>query len=174
MLEDVLAAVATVREQAASFGIDPHRLGVLGSSAGGHLAAHALVAWHTYDSAVSLRPDFGVLCYPVILSSGPHVHAGSMINLAGADATPEQLAALSCDRLVRADTPPCFLWHTGEDTAVPVENSFAFASALRRNGVPFELHAYQQGGHGLGLNTPFDWATEVLRWMRAGWSAQPD
>jgi len=137
----------------------------MGSSAGGHLAAHALVGWPQYASAVSLRPDFGILCYPVIFSDGLYAHKGTMRNLAGENISAEQLEELSCERHVTADTPPCFLWHTGEDAAVPLENSLAFATALRRNKVPFELHVYNQGRHGLGLGAPFDWGGECLRWI---------
>ena len=167
MLEDALAAMAAVRARADDFGIAPDRIGILGCSAGGHLAAHACTAWSDYPSAVPLRPDFGVLCYPVILSEAPHAHEGSMRTLLGDYPAPEQRAAVSCDRLVRADTPPCFLWHTGNDLCVPVENSLAFAAALRRHAVPFELHVYQADGHGLGLNTPLPWAVDALRWITA-------
>jgi acetyl esterase/lipase len=165
MLEDALAAVAAVRARASEFGVDPAKIGVMGSSAGGHLAAHALVGWPQYTGDVSLRPDFGILCYPVILSDGPYAHKGSMRNLAGEDAPPELLTTLSCDRHVNKDTPPCFLWHTGEDAAVPLENSLAFATALRQKKVPFELHVYNKGRHGLGLGAPFDWGRDCLRWI---------
>jgi len=137
----------------------------MGSSAGGHLASQALVAWHTYESDVSLRLDFGIMCYPVIASQGPFVHVGSMRNLAGQDPSSETLNMLSSDLHVGPDTPPCFLWHTGEDAAVPLENSMLFASALRVHGVPFELHLCGRGQHGFGLATPFDWGYQCLRWI---------
>jgi len=172
MLEDALAAIATVRSRADEFGVDPTKLGVMGSSAGGHLTAHALVAWPQYESAVSLRPDFGILCYPVIASQGPFAHKGSMGNLAGPDAPVELLDTLSCEKQVTEDTPPCFIWHTGEDAGVPLENSMMFASALRQCGVPFELHLYHKGRHGLGLGAPFDWGRECLRWLEE--TMQPD
>jgi acetyl esterase/lipase len=165
MLEDALSAVAAVRARASEFGLDADKIGVMGSSAGGHLTAHALVGWPLYENAVSCRPDFGILCYPVILSTGPFAHKGSMRNLAGEDVSDELLATLSCDRHVNSQTPPCFLWHTGEDAAVPLENSLAFAAALRRCDVPFELHLYNKGRHGLGLDTPFEWARDCLRWI---------
>ena len=160
MLEDALAAIGTVRRRAADFGVDPGRIGVMGFSAGGHLAAHALTAWSTYESATPLRPDFGVLCYPVIVSRGEHAHTGSLGNLLGNPLPEERLDEFSCDKRVTADTLPCFLWHTGEDPGVTMENSVAFAMALRRHGVPFELHVYEKGAHGLGLGAPFDWATD--------------
>ena len=89
-----------------------------------------------------------------------------MQNLAGNDPSPGILDAVSCEKHVSPDTPPCFLWHTGEDLGVPLENSILFATALRECGVPFEMHLYQKGGHGLGLETPFDWACECLRWIK--------
>jgi acetyl esterase/lipase len=166
MLEDALAAIATIRAGAHEYGVDPHRLGIIGSSAGGHLAAHTLVAWNQYESEVSLRPDFGILCYPVITSTGAHAHAGSILNLAGDAASESLLNELSCEKHVSAETPPCFIWHTGEDAGVPVENSMLFASALRAYGVAFELHVYAKGGHGLGLDTEFPWEADCLRWIK--------
>ena len=165
MLEDALSAVYTVRSRASEFGVDPDRIGVMGSSAGGHLSAHTVTGWNEYESEVSLRPDFGVLCYPVITSSGPHVHAGSMLNLAGENPPPELLESLACEKRVNAETPPCFLWHTVEDAAVPVENSLLFAASLRKFDVPFELHVYPNGRHGLGLETTFPWGEECFRWI---------
>lgn len=165
MLEDALAAVHTVRSSAAELGVDPHKIGVMGSSAGGHLTAHTVTAWNQYKGAVNLRPDFGILCYPVITAQGEFSHRGSYLNLLGEDLTPERLAAVSPELLVQADTSPCFIWHTMEDDGVPVENSLMFASALRKAKVPFELHVYTRGRHGLGLNTPFQWATDCRRWM---------
>ena len=165
MLEDALSAIATVRERAKEFGVNPNKLGVMGSSAGGHLTAHTLVAWEQYESSVSLRPDFGILCYPVILSEGQFSHAGSMQNLAGENPTLELLMELSCDKQVSAKTPPCFIWHTGEDSSVPLENSLSFASALRQHGIAFELHLYNKGRHGLGIDTPFNWLQDCLRWI---------
>jgi acetyl esterase/lipase len=165
MLEDALAAIETVRTRADEFGIHPDKLGIMGSSAGGHLTAHTSVAWHTYESPVSLRPDFAILCYPVIVSTGEFAHAGSMENLAGENPPRNLLESLSPDQHVSDKTPPCFLWHTVEDASVPVENSFIFASALRQHNVPFELHIYDKGRHGLGLSAPFDWSSACLRWI---------
>ena len=165
MLEDALATIETLRSQADEFGIDLDKLGIIGLSAGGHLAAHTLTAWQHYESHVSLRPNFGILCYPVITSSGPYAHVGSMQNLAGESPSAELLDLLSCDKLVSAQTPPCFLWHTLEDVSVPVENSLQFATALRQHNVPFELHIFDKGQHGLGLDTPFDWSHACLRWI---------
>ncbi|MDA0323403.1 MAG: alpha/beta hydrolase [Verrucomicrobia bacterium] len=166
MLEDALAAIYAIRSSAGEHGVDPHRLGVMGSSAGGHLAAHTLVAWNQVESDVSLRPDFGVLCYPVITSQGAYAHEGSMLNLAGEAASVSLLDELSCEKHVCADTPPCFIWHTAEDAGVPAENSMLFASALREHAVSFELHVYAKGRHGIGLTAPFAWETDCLRWIQ--------
>lgn len=167
MLEDALAAIYTVRQRAAEWGLDPARIGIMGSSAGGHLTAHTLVAHSRYAADGALRPAFGILCYPVILMSGPNCHTGSRANLLGADLAAERLAEVSPEQQITAQTPPCFLWHTVEDAAVPVENSLSLAAALRAQGVPFELHIYPQGRHGLGLNTELPWARDCLRWLAA-------
>ena len=166
MLEDALFAVASVRARAAELGLDPRRIGVMGSSAGGHLAAYVLVGHGGYADAVSLRPDFGVLCYPVITMSGSHAHAESRECLLGETPSDAALAEVSCELHVTAQTPSCFIWHTVADAAVPVENSLLFAAALRHHGVPFELHLYEQGAHGLGLETELPWASDCLRWLR--------
>jgi len=165
MLEDALAALYTVRSRAEEWGIAPKKIGLMGSSAGGHLTAHALVAHDLYPSSVSLRPDFGILCYPVITMRGEFTHEGCRTNLLG-DAPSEALIdEVAVDTLVCAETPPCFLWHTVEDASVPVENSLIFASQLRKAGVPFELHIYPKGRHGLGLKTELAWGTAALRWI---------
>ena len=165
MLEDAMSAIYTVRSNAADCNILPNRIGVMGSSAGGHLTAHSLTKWSDFNCDVSLRPDFGILCYPVITSEKPHRHEGSFKNLAGPDSSDAMFESLSCEKLVTPQTPPCFIWHTGEDNAVPMENSILFAQALRRNKVPFELHLYNEGSHGLGLGAPFNWIDDCLRWL---------
>lgn len=165
MLEDGLAAIGTVRQRAAQWGVDPNKIGVMGSSAGGHLAAHTLVANQRYRGPVSLRPDFGILCYPVIAMTGPHCHTGSRANLLGGNPSQALMTEVSCEQQVTVQTPPCFIWHTWEDAGVPVENSLMFGLALRQQGVPFELHVYQKGRHGLGLNAEFAWASDCLRWL---------
>jgi acetyl esterase/lipase len=166
MLEDALAAIRTVRERASLFEIDPAKIGVTGSSAGGHLAAHAMTAHGDYPSAISARPDFGILSYPVLLTDGPHAHGGSMLNLLGPDPSPELLRSVNPVLRIDANTPPTFLWHTVEDGAVPVRNSLAFADRLNECGVPFELHCYETGRHGLGLRTEHAWYDAALRWVR--------
>lgn len=163
MIEDALAAIETVRSRAAEFGVDPNKIGVMGSSAGGHLTAHTLTSYGEYSK--SLRPDFGILCYPVIEMDGAYTHKGSRRNLVGENPSRELRRSISPELKVSAETPPCFIWHTVEDAAVPVENSLEFASALQRNAVPFELHVYPKGRHGLGLNADFDWEDSLMRWL---------
>ena len=165
MLEDALSALFTIRKMADSVGMNPAKIGVMGSSAGGHLTAHSLVSYDSYKSSISLRPDFGILCYPVIAMSGDYCHQGSRANLIGRNPSEELIREVSCDELVTPHTPPCFLWHTYEDAGVPFENSLLFAAALRRNAVSFELHIYHKGRHGLGLNADFSWANDCLRWI---------
>lgn len=165
MLEDALAAVETVRGRAVELGVDPEKVGLLGSSAGGHLAAHASVAWPDYGTRETLRPAFTVLCYPVIYLSGKHCHGGSGRNLLGENPSAGLLAETSVLDRVDGDTPVSFVWLTGADQAVPVENSLHWVTRLREHGVPFELHVYQRGGHGLGRNTALGWPQDCLRWL---------
>jgi len=180
MLQDAARAVRTVRARAAEWKLDPKRLGIMGSSAGGHLAATLLTHFDEGkpDAAdlidrQSSRPDFGILCYPVI-TMGTNTHAGSRANLLGKEPTPEQIADLSNELKVTPRTPPCFIWHTWEDPAVKVENSLAFASALRAAGVPFDLHIYEKGQHGMGLGKTerHPWASDCAFWLRTRGLAQ--
>jgi acetyl esterase/lipase len=180
MLEDAARALRTVRFHAAEWKLDTNRIGIIGSSAGGHLASTLLTHFDTgrADAAdpvdrVSCRPDLGVLCYPVI-SMGEISHHGSRDNLLGTNASPELIRELSNELHVTPQTPPCFLFHTDEDKAVPVENSLTFAAALRRAGVPFELHIYQKGPHGIGLGSrTYDpskwhpWTHDARLWLKA-------
>ncbi|MEI6106506.1 MAG: alpha/beta hydrolase [Opitutae bacterium] len=177
-LRDVLRAVRLVRSRAAEFGVDPQRIGVFGSSAGGHLAATAATL---YDhpagrtgaalDAVSARPDFIVLQYPVIFMAGPFAHHGSPEALLGKHPAPDLVALLSPDRQVTKSTPPAFLVATAEDTSVPLENSIAFYTALRSAGVPAELHLYEKGAHGFGLRPDLGptsaWPQRAEEWMRS-------
>lgn len=174
MLEDAARAVRLVRAQAGEWKIDPKRVGIMGSSAGGHLASTLLTH---HDSGQpnatdpverqSSRPDLGILCYPVISMETNLTHLGSRKNLLGSDPSPELARLLSNELQVTPQTPPCFLWHTWEDKAVKVENSLEFAAALRRAGVRFDLHVYEQGAHGMGLGRSHPWAADCLFWLRA-------
>ncbi|XHR28219.1 MAG: alpha/beta hydrolase [Chthoniobacteraceae bacterium] len=177
MLQDAARALRTVRANATQWQVDPTRIGVIGSSAGGHLASTLLTHFDagTADSPdlierVSSRPDLGILCYAVI-TMGENTHAGSKKNLLGDNPAPELVELLSNEKQVTAQTPPCFIWHTWEDPVVKVENSLAFAMALREKGVPFDLHVYQKGGHGMGLGTDgkggrHPWTADCLFWLR--------
>jgi acetyl esterase/lipase len=158
MLQDAGRAIRTVRANAGKWGVDPHRIGIIGFSAGGHLAS--TVGTHfdggKPDAAdpierVSSRPDRLILVYPVIALAPPFGHAGSMTNLLGENPKAELVESLSNERQVTRETPPTFLAHTNADAGVLAENSLLFALALRKAGVPVELHLFERGPHGLGL-----------------------
>lgn len=171
-ISDAARAVRLVRSHAAELNIHPDKIGVVGSSAGGHLAASVavlpelgLIAEDEDETAkVSSRPDFAILCYPVI-TLGEYTHLGSKLNLLGKNFSEENVRLLSLENSVNAQTPPCFLYHRMEDTIVPVENSMMFTQALRKAGVPFELHIYERGEHGGALDNGHPWAAEALRWI---------
>jgi len=178
MLQDGARAVRLVRAFAADWKIDPKRVGIIGSSAGGHLASTLMAHFNmgNPDAAdpverQSSRPDLGILCYPVI-TMGEYAHQGSKTFLLGTNPPPELVKLLSNELQVTTNTPPCFIWQTFEDKAVPVENSLLFAEALRKAGVPFDLHIYQKGRHGLGLDDkppfahPHPWAGDCLFWLK--------
>jgi acetyl esterase/lipase len=158
MLWDVQRALRTVRARAAEWKVDPQRIGVMGFSAGGHLSSTA--ATHFDDGnpqasdpidRVSSRPDVAILCYPVITLQPPFAHMGSRKNLLGDNPAAELVELLSNEKQVTAKTPPTFLFHTVDDAGVPVENSMMFAEALRKNKVPYEMHLFEHGRHGVGL-----------------------
>ncbi len=155
-LRDLSRAVRFVRRNAAGFHIDPDRLAVCGFSAGGHLSASLCVHWPDVQdpdpayASFSNRPNAAILSYPVI-TAGEYAHRGSFENLLGPEASPEDLAYMSLENHVGPHTPPCFLWQTAEDGAVPVENSYLFAQACRAAGVDFAHHVFTKGQHGLAL-----------------------
>jgi len=175
-LLDAQRAIRMVRYNAGEWGIDPRRIGILGFSAGGHLASTA--GTHFDDGRagakdpvdrVSCRPDFMVLVYPVISFTQRFAHKGSWRNLLGENPAPKLLDALSNEKQVTARTPPSFLVHTWGDTAVPAENSIYFYLALRKAGVPAEMHIYEKGRHGFGLGTTAgavgSWPVRCREWM---------
>jgi len=176
-LQDVLRAIRLVRSRATELGVRPDRIGVMGFSAGGHLASSAatlfgLTAAKVADGleTVSSRPDFAILGYPVIVFGADVTHKGSQNNLLGDAPAADLVTRLSTDRQVTAQTPPTFLFHTSDDTAVPPQNSIAFYLALKNAGVPAELHIYEKGRHGVGL-APDDrelstWPDRMLGWLR--------
>jgi len=176
-LQDVLRAIRVVRSRAIKLNVKPDRVGVMGFSAGGHLASSAATLFDLADAkvadgleAVSSRPDFAILGYPVIVFGADVTHKGSQRNLLGDNPPADLVTRLSTDRQVTAKTPPTFLFHTNEDTGVPSQNSVAFYLALKNAGVPAELHIYEKGAHGVGL-APQDrelstWPDRMLGWMR--------
>ena len=177
MLQDVQRAIRTVRASARDWKVDPQRLGVMGFSAGGHLASTAATHFDAGNQqsgdAVereSSRPDIAVLCYPVITMKTPLTHAGSRRTLLGENPMAALVEGLSNEPQVTARTPPTFLFHTMDDAAVPVENSLLFAEALRKHKVPYELHVFEHGRHGVGLaaNDPVLglWPKLLENWLR--------
>jgi acetyl esterase/lipase len=173
---DAKRAIRTVRGRAGEFGIDAARVGILGFSAGGHLTATVSTMNDSGNPASddpierqSSRPDLQVLCYPVITMKDPFTHTGSRENLLGTNPDPELLARMCTEDQVNANTPPTFLWSTPDDAAVPVANSLLFATALHRHGVLFDLHVYDNGGHGLGLASDVQhvkgWTDACASWL---------
>lgn len=176
-MQDVQRAIQYVRANAEKYGVAPHRIGIMGFSAGGHLASTSATHFLAADpqatdpvARVSSRPDFAVLAYPVITMTEPWGHGGSKRNLLGDNPDPELAKSLSNDLMVTPETPPTFLFHTAEDTAVPVENALAFFAAMRKHKVPGEMHIYQFGPHGVGF-APGDpalstWKERLHDWLR--------
>ena len=173
-LQDAQAAIALVRTNAAKWKIDPAKVGIMGFSAGGHLAATASTHFNKdYTGSLSganLRPDFSILLYPVI-SMRPFGHGGSKQSLLGKNPTEEELALFSNEEQVTAQTPKAFIVHASDDNAVPLKNSLLYAERLTANKVPVDLHVYAKGGHGFGLNnktTSGDlWFDRLITWMKA-------
>lgn len=177
-LQDAQRAIQLVRERAAEWGIDINKVGIMGFSAGGHLAStagtHFTKAVIDNPANISLRPDFMILGYPVISFNDSICHKGSKINLIGKQPTNEQVAYYSNELQVTAQTPPTFLVHAGDDKTVPVQNSLYFYAALAKQHVLAEMHVYPQGGHGFGMNnttTKDQWMDRLKVWMQGnGWS----
>lgn len=171
---DAVRAMRYLRFHASQWGIRSDRIGVIGSSAGGHLATQ-LLAWQDHSASedpidqLNHRPDLGILCYPVI-SMSQYPHLGSRRQLLGADADSQALASTcSAERTVAPDHPPCFIWHPQPDGSVPVEHSLLFAQALQRQGIPYELHIFQQGRHGMGLADGHRWSNLCAAWINEVW-----
>lgn len=158
-LFDAARAMCIIRENVDKWNIDKEKITVCGFSAGGHLAASLSVFWNEewlfekegiFDGGT--KPNASILSYPVI-TSGEYAHRGSFDNLLGEKPSEELVELLSLEKQVNKNTPPTFIWHTYEDNTVPVENTMLFATALRKQDIPFELHIYPKGGHGLSLAT---------------------
>ncbi len=176
-LEDAQHAIRTVRARAGEWGIDPQRVGVIGFSAGGHLASTATTMFDDGDPKAadpvdrqSSRPDFSVLVYPVISMETGVTHNGSRKNLLGDSPSDELIEHWSSYRRVGDKTPPTFLVHASDDKAVLAKNSLLFYQALVDHGIPTEMHVYEEGGHGFGMfhgDRPVDhWPEQLLPWLK--------
>jgi acetyl esterase/lipase len=172
-LQDAQTAIMLVRKNAAQWGINPSKIGILGFSAGGHLASTAGTHFNKPvidNQGISVRPDFMVLAYPVITFSKEYTHHGSVWNLIGKMPTQAQIDYFSNELQVTPDTPPTFLMQAGDDGAVPVANSIMFYQALQKNKVKTEMHLFQAGGHGFGLINPTSkdlWFHWCANWLTA-------
>ena len=176
-LGDAQRAIRTLRSKAGEFRLDPARIGIMGFSAGGHLAMSA--STH-FDSGVAgaadvvdragSRPDFTVLGYPVISMTEPWTHQGSKNSLLGTNPDPELAKSLSGELAVTKETPPTFIFQTNADTTVPAENSVYYYLALRKAGVPAEMHIFEKGAHGVGLANDdpalSEWSKVLANWLR--------
>ena len=175
-LQDAQQAIKLVREHAKEWRIDGGRIGIMGFSAGGHLAATAATHFEkaliANDNNTSLRPDFSLLVYPVISMTDSLGHKGSRNNLLGKDASPEQIRWYSNELQVTAQTPPAFLIHAADDKVVDVDNSISYFEALRHRKIPVEMHIYPKGDHGFVLKIPVDdWMGLCMKWMdNNGWT----
>lgn len=176
-IQDAQRAIRMVRSRAAEWNVNPDRIGIIGFSAGGHLASSAGTHFQTrYSEAkdaidqASCRPDFMILMYPVISFTESYTHKGSMANLLGKDPDQSLVESFSNEKQVTPETPPTFLVHADDDKGVPSENSIAFYLALRKAGVPAEMHIYEKGGHGFGLGkdkgSVSSWPDRCADWMR--------
>lgn len=172
-LQDAQQAIRLVRNNAKEFGVDKNKIGIMGFSAGGHLASTAATHFNfkadaSNSDTTSARPDFAILIYPVISFDSTFGHKGSRNNLIGANATKEKTDFYSNELQVTATTPPGFLIHAGDDATVPVENSIRFYQACIKNKVPAELHLYPKGGHGFGMynkTTDDNWMERLKNWL---------
>ncbi|MEI6138887.1 MAG: alpha/beta hydrolase [Mariniphaga sp.] len=170
-LQDAQQAIKTVRERAKEWNIDPGKIGIMGFSAGGHLAStagtHFEKAYIPNSENTSLRPDFLILIYPVISMTDGLTHGGSRKNLLGPSPSFDQINLFSNELQVNEKTPPTWLTHTGDDSVVPVDNSIRFYQALVHNKVPAEMHLYPSGNHGFVLKKPTDeWMEPLFKWIK--------
>jgi acetyl esterase/lipase len=176
-MQDATRAMRTVRARSKEWNLDANRIGIWGFSAGGHLAATIATHFDGGDSnatdpieRISSRPDIAVLAYPVISMNEAITHAGSRKNLLGDNPSPELVELLSNEKQVTSQTPPTFLFHTADDTVVRVENSLLFVEGLRKAKIPYELHVFEKGPHGVGLaqNNPAlnVWPKLLENWLR--------
>jgi acetyl esterase/lipase len=176
-LGDAQRAIRTLRSHATEWRLDPAKIGILGFSAGGHLAMTASTMFDSENAnatdvidRANSRPDFSILGYPVITLTEAWTHQGSKTNLIGANADPELAKKLSGETTVTKQTPPTFLFHTNADTSVPAENSVYYYLALRKSGIPAEMHIFEKGPHGVGLANDdaalSEWSKLLANWLR--------
>jgi len=172
-LQDAQEAIRTMRKQAVAWGLNPAKIGIMGFSAGGHLASTAATHFNTLadittKDSTSVRPDFAILVYPVISFDDSIAHKGSKANLVGKNPAAEQTKLYSNELQVTKNSPPVFLVHAGDDATVPVENTIRYYQACIKNKVPAEMHVYPKGGHGFGLNnktTTDKWFDRLMNWL---------
>lgn len=173
-LQDAQEAMRIIRRNAPSWKINQKKIGVMGFSAGGHLAStlstHYMEKVYNVSDTTSARPDFSILVYPVITFDQSFTHMGSRKNLIGENPTEEQVKRFSNELQVNAQTPPAFLVHSGDDKTVPVKHSITYYTALQQNNVSAELHIFQKGGHGYGMGrssgTETTWPQLCLNWLK--------
>lgn len=173
-LQDAQQAIKIVRERAKEFGVNPNQIGMMGFSTGGHLAATAATHYQkavlTNTENTNLRPDFTILIYPVISFQNSFGHIGSRDQLIGKNPSQQKIDEYSNELQVNAKSPPAFLVHASDDDGVSPENSVMYYQQLIKNKVPAELHLYQKGGHGFGMNNPTtkdEWMERLKNWMKA-------
>lgn len=174
-LQDAQEAMRVIRRNSAAWKIDPGRVGVIGFSAGGHLAStlstHYAEKVYNVKDNTGARPDFSLLIYPVVTFDSTFTHMGSRNNLIGPRPSGEDIAHFSNELQITPDTPPAFLVHSADDNAVPVLNSIKYMQGLQKNKIPVELHVFQKGGHGYGLSpnggTESSWPGLCINWLKA-------
>jgi acetyl esterase/lipase len=172
-LQDAQEAIRTIRRNAKNWNIDPEKVGVLGFSAGGHLAStlstHYAEKVYELKDTISARPDISILIYPVITMDSSFTHAGSRRNLIGIKPSEENIRRFSNELQINEKTPPAFLVHSADDKSVPVKNSMVYYEALVKHGIPSELHVFQKGGHGYGMaggkETQSSWPELCIKWL---------
>lgn len=173
-LQDAQEAIRIARRNAKEWGLNPNKIGIMGFSAGGHLASTASTHFNdkVYEpkDTTSARPDFSILIYPVI-TMADNTHKGSRENLLGKTPSQDLVNSFSNELQVTKETPPAFLIHATDDNTVPAQNSINYFLALKKNGVPAELHIYEKGGHGFGLGrsngTESTWPEACKNWLKA-------
>jgi acetyl esterase/lipase len=174
-LQDAQEAIRVIRRNAVSWKINPDKVGVIGFSAGGHLAStlstHYAEKVYDVKDNTSARPDFSLLIYPVVSFDTEVTHLGSRNNLIGLNPSEDQVKRFSNELQITANTPPAFLVHSADDKAVPVMNSIGYFKGLQKNNIPVELHIFQKGGHGYGLSpnggTESSWPALCIKWLKA-------